>query len=101
MLSDAKPISSASAAPAAVTAAGVSPALGTGQRPGEEGQGQREDLAGSLGLQVVAGAVDDGQFTAAGGQAGDDVLALGARIAQSGSRLPATLPRTMTCAGWK
>jgi hypothetical protein len=34
MLSDANPISSASAAPASVTAAGVSPALGTSQRLG-------------------------------------------------------------------
>jgi hypothetical protein len=69
MLSGANPISSASAAPASVTAAAVSPALGTGRRLGEEGQGQREDLAGSLGLQVVVGTVDDGQFTEAGEQA--------------------------------
>ena len=101
MLSDAKPISSASAAPAAVTAAGVSPALGTGQRPGEEGQGQREDLAGSLGLQVVAGAVDDGQFTRPAGRRAMMFSPSACGSAQSGSRLPATLPRTMTCAGWK
>jgi len=47
MLSWAKPISSASA----------------GGRLGQEGQGQRDDLIGGLGVQVVAGALDDRRAT--------------------------------------
>ena len=76
MLSPLKPTSSARAAPAAMTAARSSPALGIGQRPGEEGQRQRDDLARDLlardllardlGVRVVAGALDHRQLTEPG-----------------------------------
>src|SRR5690606_10760757 len=80
MLRPSTPTSSASAAPAAVTAAGVSPALGTGERSGEEGQGEGEDLLEGLGVGVVARALDDGEPSEALGQVGEDALALGARV---------------------
>jgi len=77
-------MSSTRAEPASVTDAGVSPHLGIGQRCGEERQSEREDLVGGLGVRVVTGTVDDHQLTETGGQIGDDLLALGARVGPVG-----------------
>src|SRR3954471_12641622 len=78
------PTSSTRAAAASVTAAAVSPALGTAGRLGQERQGQCEDLVGGLGVRVVAGAVDHGQLTEAGGQVGDDLRPFGAGVGPVG-----------------
>src|ERR1019366_3644148 len=67
-----------------VTDAGDSPALGTDQRLGDEGQSQRDDLVRRLGVQVVTGTLDDHQLAEALGQVGDDALALGARVGPIG-----------------
>jgi len=63
MLSCANPISSASMAPASVTEAGASPALGMRQHLGQEWQGQREQLIGRLGVRVVTDTLQDNQLT--------------------------------------
>src|SRR4051794_32408611 len=76
MLSWSKPTSSASRAPASVTDAGASPALGTGQDPRQEGQRDDQHLVRGLGMGVVAGAVEDSQLAEAGRELGDDLLPL-------------------------
>src|SRR3954465_4324667 len=84
MLSWWSPISSARAAPSAVTAAALSPALGTCGDSGDEGQHEGEDLLRGLGVRIVAGALDEGEFAESVRQVGEDAFALGAGIGPVG-----------------
>src|SRR4051794_5042729 len=84
MLRRANPTSSAKTAPASTTDAGCSRVLATGQRSGEEGEDQGENLVRSLHVRVVTGAVDHDELADTGGQVGDDLLALRAGVGPVG-----------------